>query len=125
MEDFDFRLGKPDPMEDELLAREIVNGFKANTDLGLKIIEQFEKIIADKRNNDTKSIPIENYENAVKALWGFIHNSRHIIMHGVHIAEIEKRRQDDWDILNKKMIENEMFKESWEELMILMKLEKS
>lgn len=36
---------------------------------------------------------------------------------------IETRRQDHWDLLNKKCSENPMFKDLWEELMTLMCLE--
>lgn len=37
---------------------------------------------------------------------------------------LENRRQDHWDILNKKCSESPMFKDLWDELMLLLKLEK-
>lgn len=37
--------------------------------------------------------------------------------------EIEVRRQDHWDLLNKKCSEDPMFKGLWEELMTLLSLE--
>ncbi|NJO60955.1 MAG: hypothetical protein HC836_22675 [Richelia sp. RM2_1_2] len=37
--------------------------------------------------------------------------------------QIEKRRQDHWDLINKKCSENEMFRELWNQVLLLLKLE--
>jgi hypothetical protein len=39
------------------------------------------------------------------------------------IEKIEKRREDHWDVLNKKCSEDPMFQELWNQILVLMKLE--
>lgn len=84
-----------------------------------------------KRWKETKAIGFNNLDKhiiilAASEIEGYL--ERYIQYHNQAKREnrlIERRRQDHWDILNKKCSEDPMFKEMWDDLLILLKLENS
>jgi len=96
------------------LGNDLTRSIKANSDLAEELI------------NTLKSKDLGDHElqdNILKALNGMIVTSKPIIRKGLEILEIENRRRDHWDVLKDKCESDPMFKEQWDELMLLLKLE--
>jgi len=104
-------LDNPNSLEGNDLTR----AFKANSDLAIKLLK--------KLKDGTSNLNPEAFDDIAKVLNGFVICSRPIILKGLDSIEADKRRRDHWDILKDKCESDEMFKEQWDDLMVLLRLE--
>lgn len=99
-------------------SKEILKYSQTQLTAAIAVCKSTEKAIEQIRTKPEKTIQI---------MYGLIHAlGKYVGWHeakALDVIKIEERRKDDWDILAKKCKEDPMFKDLWDELMLLLKLE--